>query len=47
MSHMLASYNHTTLRVGRLKQQLSGDGNDDISRHRKMCLLEYYYRICG
>jgi hypothetical protein len=42
MPHMLAWYNHTTLMVGRLKQQLSGDGNDDMSRHGEVCLLEYY-----
>jgi hypothetical protein len=41
-AYMLAWYNHTTLRVGRLKQQLSGDGNDDMSRHDEVCLLEYY-----
>lgn len=42
MPHMLAWYNHTTLMVGRLKQQLSGAGNDDMSRHDEVCLLEYY-----
>lgn len=37
MPHMLAWYNHTTLMVGRLKQQLFGDGNDDMSTMKCVC----------